>query len=107
MAWIIGRTLKRQGSPGAGASQKRAERPLYKVNEFEALNEDIAVDAFIETTRWFGLKVRFDAQNISDVASVRERIKYTGRRSLSAVDTRLVNGRHNGRRLVLSVSGTF
>lgn len=86
---------------------ERAERPLYKVNEFEALNEDIAVDAFIETTRWFGLKVRFDAQNLSDDASVRERIKYTGRRSLTPVDTRLVNGRHNGRRLVLSVSGTF
>lgn len=86
---------------------ERAERPLYKVNEFEALNEDIAVDAFIETTRWFGLKVRFDAQNISDDASVRERTKYTGRRSLTPVDTRIVNGRHNGRRLVLSVSGTF
>ncbi len=86
---------------------ERAERPLYKVNEFEVLTEDIAVDAFIETTRWFGLKIRFDAQNISDDASVRDRTIYTGRRSLTAVDTFLTNARHNGRRLVLSVSGTF
>ncbi len=86
---------------------ERAERPLYKVNEFEVLTEDIAVDAFIETTRWFGLKIRFDAQNISDDASVRDRTIYTGRRSLTAIDTFLTNARHNGRRLVLSVSGTF
>ena len=86
---------------------ERAERPLFKVNEFDVFKEDIAMDAFIETTRWFGLKIRIDAQNITNDAAERVRTRFTGERDISPVDSTIVNYRHNGRRLVLSLSGSF
>ena len=86
---------------------ERAERPLFKVNELDVYNEDLAIDAFIETTRWFGLKIRLDAQNITDDAQERVRTKFIGERDLSVIDSRLVNYRHNGRRFVISLNGSF
>jgi hypothetical protein len=86
---------------------ERDQRSLFKVNEFDVYKEDIAVDVFIETTRWFGLKIRIDAQNISDDASQRVRTRFTGERDLSTIDSIVANDRFNGRRLVLSLSGSF
>jgi hypothetical protein len=86
---------------------ERANRPLYKVNEFDLFYENVAVDAFIETTRWFDMKIRLDAQNITNDASERERTFFTGVRDLTPIDSILFNDRYNGRRLVLSVSGNF
>ena len=86
---------------------ERDERPLYRVNELDRYYENAAMDAFIETSRWFGLKIRFDIQNLTDDAQERERVVYTGERGLSPLDYRLLNDRHIGRRLVLSFSGSF
>ena len=86
---------------------ERDKRPLYRVNELDVYHEDMAMDAFIETTRWFDLKIRLDAANITDDEQERDRTVYTGLRDLSAVDFRLLNDRQIGRRLVLSVSGNF
>jgi hypothetical protein len=86
---------------------ERDQRSLFKVNEFDVFKEDIAVDAFIETTRWFGVKIRLDAQNISDDASERVRTRFRGERGLSPIDSSVANDRFNGRRLVLSLSGSF
>ncbi len=86
---------------------ERAERPLFKVNELDVYNEDVAINAFIETTRWFGLKIRFETANITDDAQERDRTIYSGERELSPVDSRILNERQIGRRLVLSVSGNF
>jgi hypothetical protein len=86
---------------------ERASRPLYRVNELDIYREDVAMDAFIETTRWFNLKIRLDAQNITDDAQERVRTIYTGERDLSPVNMVLINNRRNGRRLVLSVIGSF
>jgi hypothetical protein len=36
----------------------RGNRPLYKVNELDVHSEGKAITAFVETTRWFGLKTR-------------------------------------------------
>lgn len=86
---------------------ERDKRPLYRVNELDIYQEDIAIDAFIETTRWFDLKIRFDAINITDDKQERDRTVFTGLRDLSPPDFRLLNYRQLGRRLVLSVSGNF
>jgi outer membrane receptor protein involved in Fe transport len=86
---------------------ERDKRPLYRVNELDIYHEDMAMDAFIETTRWFDLKIRLDAVNITDDEQERDRTVYTGLRDLSPVDFRLLNDRQIGRRLVLSVSGNF
>ena len=86
---------------------ERDKRPLYRVNELDVYHEDVAMDAFIESTRWFDLKIRFDAINITDDKQERDRTVYSGLRDLSPTDFRLLNYRQLGRRLVLSVSGNF
>lgn len=87
--------------------QTRSRRPLYKVNEFEALNESAEVNTFIETTRWFGIKVRFEVNRLFDVIETRDRTLYTGRRSLSPIDGFIERRRDGGRELVLRLSGTY
>lgn len=85
----------------------RAERPLFKVNELEVYDEGTQLNAFIETTRWWGLKIRFTANNILDVVDTRDRTIYTGERELSPVDYRELRTMTNGTRLILSFSGAF
>ena len=89
------------------ALAERDKRPLYRVNELDVYHEDVAMDAFIESTRWFDLKIRFDAINITDDKQERDRTVYSGLRDLSPTDFRLLNYRQLGRRLVLSISGNF
>ncbi|NCF52313.1 hypothetical protein GWP57_11935 [Gammaproteobacteria bacterium] len=85
----------------------RAERPLFKVNELEIYDEGTQLNAFIETTRWWGLKIRFTANNILDVVDTRDRTIYTGERDLSPVEYRELRTLTNGTRLILSFSGAF
>ena len=86
---------------------ERGARPLYKVNEFDVHNEGFAVNAFIETTRWFGIKSRLLVENAANFIRGRERTVYAGERDLSAVDTIIENNRHTGRRITLYLDGTF
>ncbi len=85
----------------------RGERPLFKVNELDIFNDGRLLNAFIETTRWLGLKFRLSANNILDIVESRDRTLYIGERGLSPVDVRELRSLQNGRRLLLAVSGTF
>ena len=85
----------------------RTERPFYRVNEFEALNEGIDFSTFIETTRWLGIKFRFEVNRAFRLIESRDRTLYEGRRELSAIDSFIERGRNPGRELVLRISGTF
>jgi len=85
----------------------RAERPLHKVNELDVYDEGANVDAFIETTRWLGLKVRLTGVNLLDIVDSRDRTLYGGARELSPVVSREHRRLTNGRRLLLTLSGTF
>lgn len=85
----------------------RAARFLYKVNELDVYNEGISPNAFIETTRWFGVKMRFLAENLPNLSQKRDRTVFTGARSLSTVDFREVSVAHEGVRLTFLVSGSF
>jgi outer membrane receptor for ferrienterochelin and colicins len=85
----------------------RTQRPFFRVNEFEALNEGIDVSTFIETTRWLGIKIRFEVNRAIQVFETRDRTLYTGRRDLSAIDSYAERQRDGGRELVLRLSGTF
>jgi len=60
-----------------------------------------------ESTRWLGLKFRLDAQNLLDYDTTRERTIYTGSRDLSPVAYREMKFLKNGRRFLLTASGTF
>jgi outer membrane receptor protein involved in Fe transport len=85
----------------------RAKRPLYKVNELDVYDEGISLNAFVETTRWFGLKLRFQAENMPNLSQRRDRISYAGLRDLSAVDFREISVGREGVRLTFLTSGSF
>lgn len=87
--------------------RSRAERPLFKVNELDVYDEGVEFNVFAETTRWFGMKIRIDAQNLTNLSQVRDRSVFTGLRDLSPLDFRELHDSVDGRRVILSLSGTF
>jgi hypothetical protein len=86
---------------------ERNRRQLFKVNEFDVHNEGFAIDAFVETTRWKGFKVSIVGDNLLRFDQNRYRTFYTGLRDLSPVESQEFRNRFNGRRITLTVSGTF
>jgi hypothetical protein len=85
----------------------RAGRPLYKVNELDIADENTEANIFVETTRWFGVKARIVAENLTDLTETRDRTVYTGERGLSPVDFRELRERQRGFRMTFIVSGNF
>ena len=85
----------------------RAERPLFKVNELDILDEGVEFNVFVETTRWFGMKIRLHGQNLLNLSQVRDRTVFVGPRGLSPVDFRELHDSVDGRRVVLSLAGSF
>jgi hypothetical protein len=86
---------------------ERDTRLLFKVDELDTYDEDVAVDAFVETTRWWGVKLRILGENLLDFKEWRDRTVFVGERDLSAVDFSEIRNRYNGRKITLSVSGSF
>jgi hypothetical protein len=85
----------------------RDERTLYNVNELDVYDEGIALNSFIETTRWFGLKLRLIGENLTDLSQVRNRITYTEKRDLSAIGSRELSKEFEGVRITFAMSGSF
>lgn len=85
----------------------QANRPRFKVNELEVFDEGLEFNMFIETTKWFDLKVRLEANNILNYGETRDRTLYSGRRGLSAVSSQILRNRTPGDRLKLILSGNF
>ena len=85
----------------------QAERPLYKVDELDVFDEGVEFNAFIETTRWWDLKIRLDCSNILNYTETRVRTFFEGGRGISPVDSIIERERKPGRRLTLSISGSF
>ena len=86
----------------------RAERILFKVNELDRIDErGLEFNAFVETTRWGGIKTRIEAENILNLAEGRNRTIYTGERNLSDVARQEIRDRAKGHRLTLLFSGSF
>ena len=86
---------------------ERDERALYKANELDIFDEGYDVMAFIETTRWFGLKMSVEGQNMIDNRVKRDRTIYTGERSLTPVLRRELRDGHNGARALFKIVGSF
>jgi hypothetical protein len=92
---------------GAG-SRRRTERTWYRVNELNIYDEDgMEMNVFVETTRWFGVKIRLDGSNLQHFTETRDRTLYEGRRDLSPVLRRELTETSEGRRLTLTISGSF
>ena len=86
----------------------RGERTWFKVNELNLYDEEgIELNVFVETTRWFGVKFRLAGTNLNHFTETRDRALYVGRRGLSPVSRRELTDRVEGRRLTLTVSGSF
>ena len=87
--------------------RSRAKRPRFKANELDVLDEGTEINAFVETTRWFGLKMTFEVQNILDMAETRDRIGFVGERDLTPVEFREHRDRLRSIRVAFSVSGSY
>jgi outer membrane receptor protein involved in Fe transport len=89
---------------------ERAERLLFKVNELDIIDEgELEFNAFVETTRWWGLKIRLLGENILNLAEVRDRTKFIGERNSTLTDIEGFEFRYRtkGFRLTLLLSGSF
>jgi len=91
---------------GLGLAE-RGERVLFKADELDINNEKFEMTGFIETTRWFGLKITLQGQNMLDNPQSRDRTIYTGERGLTPVLLRELRKGGNGAMLFVKVSGSF
>lgn len=90
------------------AVKERADRPRFKVNELDVYDEvEPVVDLFVESTRWWGVKLGLEINNLLDLTALRDRTIYAGRRGLSGIDRREVERYSLGRRYTLTISGSF
>ncbi len=88
--------------------RQRGDRTAFRVNELVEFEEDgVEANVFVETTRWWGLKIRLEGQNLTDFRQFRYRSIFTGERDLSPIDVIEFRDRIDGRRVLLTISGTF
>ncbi len=85
----------------------RGERPIFRVDELDIGDDGTEFNAFIETTRWFDLKIHFVAGNILDAPETRDRTVYVAERDLSPVERQEIRSRIRGFRVDLTVNGNF
>lgn len=85
----------------------QADRAVFKVNELENFEEGVEVNAFVETTRWLGIKIRLEGRNLTNYLEVRDRLSFTGRREISPVLRREFRLRKPNRIFTLTFSGSF
>lgn len=86
---------------------ERAEQYQFKVNELLIYDENTDIHAYIETSRWFGVKMILGTENILNFHEDRLRIIYSGERDRSTVNTKEIRDRTRGFRLNFTVSGSF
>ena len=84
-----------------------ADRPFYRVNEYDVNSEGKNLSTFIESTRWMGIKVRLSLNNILNEADTRRRTFYEGKRDLSPVESYRLESSKDGREVILTLSGSF
>ncbi|NNE38367.1 MAG: hypothetical protein HKN08_08690 [Gammaproteobacteria bacterium] len=89
------------------ALSERDDIQRFRVNELETLGEKLHLNAFIETTRWYGIKIAFFAENILDMPDTRSRNRFVGERDLTPLDTLEFRDQTRGPRVFLTFSGTL
>jgi hypothetical protein len=86
---------------------ERGKQLRFKVNELETYNEGGEFKAFIETTRWFGIKMRILGEDLLNFSDTRNRRIYISERELSPLDSIQFRDRTRGVRLQFTLSGNF
>ena len=79
----------------------------FELDELDIDERGVDVEAFVETTRYFGVKMQLTVQNLLDRRFLRDRTVFTGPRGSSPADFREVRDLRRGRSVVLSISGSF
>lgn len=84
-----------------------ADLPVFKVDELDVRDKDPLIHFFVETTRWFGVKMGIDVNNVTNMTERRTRSNFTGQRDLSLLDFRQLQHRKDGIEVGFTVSGSF
>ncbi len=86
--------------------RSRTKRVLFKIDELDTINEEFDVGAFIETTRWFGIKMSLSGRFLFDD---RERIRniYETQRGLSAIESTEIHRLGLVGQIDFTLSGNF
>ena len=79
----------------------------FELDELDIDDRGVDVEAFIETTRYFGVKMQLTIQNLLNREFLRDRSVFDGPRESSPLQFREVRDLRRGRSVVLSVSGAF
>ncbi len=85
----------------------QSDRPFFKVNELDVHDNGINLNTFIESSRWFGIKMRLNLNNVLNSTDTRNRTIFTGRRDLSPLEALRFEKSKNGREIQLTLSGSF
>ncbi len=87
--------------------RRRDNRFEFKVDELVEHEDGLEANVFVETARWWGLKIRLDALNLTDFHQYRYRTRYAGERELTPLDVTEIRDRTDGVRVRLTLAGTF
>ncbi|MEX2498437.1 MAG: TonB-dependent receptor [Wenzhouxiangellaceae bacterium] len=91
-----------------GIETEYADRSVrFELDELDIDDRGVDVEAFIETTRYFGVKMQLTVQNLLDRQFLRDRTVFDGPRDASPVAFRELRDLRRGRSILLSVSGSF
>ncbi|GAB4196630.1 MAG: TonB-dependent receptor [Wenzhouxiangellaceae bacterium] len=84
-----------------------AESPFFGVDELDLEDRGVDFELFIETTRWWGVKMNLTVQNVGNREFVRDRRVFSGQRDLSPLAFRELRDRRRDRSILFTVSGSF
>ena len=79
----------------------------FELDELDIDERGVDVEAFVETTRYFGVKMQLTLQNLLDRRFFRDRTVFAGPRGSSPPDFREMRDLRRGRSVLLSISGSF
>lgn len=79
----------------------------FGIDEIDRFDRGVDLEAFFETTRWFGVKMRLTGQNLLNREFIRDRTVFDGRRNAAPILFREFRNRHRGRSIVFTISGSF
>ncbi|RMD87917.1 MAG: TonB-dependent receptor [Alphaproteobacteria bacterium] len=85
----------------------RGRTPQFGLDEFVVRDDRFDMDAFVETTRWFGIKIRLLLENVANRRISRDRTVFAGPRDLSPIAFEESRNRLRGRSVILTLSGSF
>lgn len=83
------------------------ERRFYGLDELTATDSELQVELFAEKVVGNGFKIRFEAENLLNRVTRRERTVFEGARTLGILNFRELRNRTEGREFALNISRAF